>query len=212
MIPETIHLIDDEAGMRKALSRLLHAEGYEVRAFASPQDFLATCSAEEIRCLLLDVAMPGLDGIELQRRLIRAGARFPIVFLTAHGDIPMTVRAVQAGAVDFLTKPVDESVLLRAVKRALQIATEQKEERDETTRAAARFSRLTPREREVMEGVIAGKPNKLIAADLGTCEQTIKVHRGRVMEKMEAGSLAELIRISDRLGIGKKHSPVLSPS
>ncbi|QJE95680.1 response regulator transcription factor [Luteolibacter luteus] len=204
MISETIHLLDDEAGMRKALSRLLHAEGYDVRAFASPQEFLSTCNASEIGCLLLDVAMPGLDGIELQRRLVRAGARFPIIFLTGHGDIPMTVRAVQAGAVDFLTKPVDETHLLRAVKRALEIAAEQKEERDETARAAARFSRLTPREREVMECVVAGKPNKLIAVDLGTCEQTVKVHRGRVMEKMGAESLADLIRFADRLNIGKK--------
>lgn len=204
MTPPTVHLLDDEAGMRKALSRLLHAEGYQVRAFASPQEFLATCNAAEIGCLLLDVAMPGLDGIELQRRLVRAGAGFPIIFLTGHGDIPMTVRAVQAGAVDFLTKPVEEGRLLRAVKRALELAAEQKEERDETARDAARFSRLTPREREVMERVVAGKPNKLIAADLGTCEQTVKVHRGRVMEKMGAGSLAGLICIADRLEARRK--------
>jgi FixJ family two-component response regulator len=204
MNPETIHLLDDEAGMRKALSRLLHAEGYQVRAFASPQEFLATCNAEEIDCLLLDVSMPELDGLELQRRLVRAGARFPIVFLTGHGDIPMTVRAVQAGAVDFLTKPLDETLLLRAVKRALKVAATQKQERDETARACACFSRLTPREREVMACVAAGKPNKLIAADLGTCEQTVKVHRGRVMEKMGAESLADLIHIADRLNMGRK--------
>lgn len=199
MIPETIHLLDDEAGMRKALSRLLHAEGYQVHAFASPREFLDACNAEEIGCLLLDVAMPGLDGIELQRRLVRAGARFPIVFLTAHGDIPMTVRAIQAGAVDFLTKPVDDNILLRAVRRALELAERQKQERDETARISARFGRLTPREREVMECVVAGKPNKLIAADLGTCEQTVKVHRGRVMEKMGAASLADLIHFAARI-------------
>jgi FixJ family two-component response regulator len=120
----------------------------------------------------------------------------------------MTVKAVQAGAVDFLTKPVNETCLLKAVRRALEVAAEQKQERDETARAAARFSRLTPREREVMEAVVAGKPNKLIAADLGTCEQTVKVHRGRVMEKMCAESLADLIHIADRLNMGKKALPV----
>lgn len=206
MTPETIHLLDDEAGMRKALSRLLHAEGYEVRAFASSGDFLAACNAEEIGCLLLDVSMPDLDGLELQRRLVKAGAKLPIVFLTGHGDIPMTVKAVQAGAVDFLTKPVNQATLMAAIRRALAVAAEQKKERDETSRAAAHFSRLTPREREVMEAVVAGKPNKVIAADLGTCEQTVKVHRGRVMEKMGAESLADLIHLADRLKPRKQAS------
>jgi FixJ family two-component response regulator len=201
---ETIHLIDDDAGVRKALARVLRAGGYEVRPFACATDFLSSCQAEEIECLLLDVSMPGLDGLELQRRLVRAGAAVPIVFLTGHGDIPMSVRAVKAGAVDFLTKPVDEETLLTAVRNALATAASGKSERDEATRAAAHFSRLTPREREVMIAVVAGKPNKIIAAELGTCEQTIKVHRGRVMEKMGAESLADLVRSADRIGAVRK--------
>ena len=200
----TIHLVDDDAGLRKALSRLLRAEGYDVRAFACAADFLASCHAQEIGCLLLDVSMPGLDGLELQRRLVRSGATMPIVFLTGHGDIPMSVRAVKAGAIDFLTKPVEESALLLAVRNALADAAAAREQRDETARAAGRFSRLTPREREVMERVVAGKPNKAIAADLGTCEQTVKVHRGRVMEKMGAASLADLVRVAERIGALRK--------
>jgi FixJ family two-component response regulator len=199
-----IHVVDDDPGMRKALSRLLRAEGFEVRLFGNASDLLLCCSADEINCLLLDVSMPGLDGLELQRRLVRCGATIPIVFLTGHGDIPMTVNAVKAGAVDFLTKPVDESVLLKAVRRALTEAATHKSARDEATRAAARFGRLTPREREVMDAVVSGKPNKIIASELGTCEQTIKVHRGRVMEKMGVGSLAELIRVASRLDAAKR--------
>jgi len=200
----TIHLVDDDAGLRKALSRLLRAEGYEVKAFASAADFLAACHAREIECLLLDVSMPDLDGLELQRRLVRSGATVPIVFLTGYGDIPMSVRAVKAGAVDFLTKPVGESELMQAVRSALGQSAADRNEREETARTAARFSRLTPREREVLDGVVAGKPNKIIAAELGTCEQTVKVHRGRVMEKMGAESLAELVRAGDRIGALKK--------
>lgn len=200
----TIHLVDDDAGLRKALSRLLRAEGYEVRAFASAAEFLGSCHAREIECLLLDVSMPDLDGLELQRRLVRSGATVPIVFLTGFGDIPMSVRAVKAGAVDFLIKPVGESELLSAVRSALVQSSADRNEREETARTAARFSRLTPREREVMEGVVAGKPNKIIAAELGTCEQTVKVHRGRVMEKMGVESLAELVRAADRIGALKK--------
>jgi two-component system, LuxR family, response regulator FixJ len=200
----TIHLVDDDAGLRKAISRLLRTEGYEVRAFASASEFLGACHAREIECLLLDVSMPDLDGLELQRRLVRSGATVPIVFLTGHGDIPMSVRAVKAGAVDFLTKPVGDSELLRAITAALAESAADRNEREETARAAARFSRLTPREREVLEGVVAGKPNKIIAAELGTCEQTVKVHRGRVMEKMGADSLADLVRAADRMGAVKK--------
>jgi two-component system response regulator FixJ len=201
---ETIHLVDDDAGLRRALSRLLRAEGYDVRAFACAADFLAATHLHEIECLLLDISLPDLDGLELQRRLVRSGATVPIVFLTGHGDIPMSVRAVKAGAIDFLTKPVDDTALLTAVRAALDEAADERNDRDETARAAARFSRLTPREREVMDGVVAGKPNKIIAAELGTCEQTVKVHRGRVMEKMGAESLADLVRVADRIGAVKK--------
>jgi len=205
MSEETIHLLDDDAQLRKALSRLLRSEGYDVRAYASAREFLDGNRAEEIDCLLLDVQMPELNGLELQRWLVSSGAVIPIVFLTGHGDIPMSVRAVKAGAIDFLTKPVEAETLLGAIRNALESSASNKGERDEITFIAARFSRLTPREREVMEAVVAGKPNKLIAAELGTCEQTVKVHRGRVMTKMAASSLAELVHAADRLHRATSH-------
>ena len=198
-----IYVVDDEAGMRKALTRLLRADGFDVRAFASAQDFLAAHRAEETACLVLDVAMPGLDGIELQRRLTHAGALVPIVFLTGTGDIPMSVRAIKAGAVDFLTKPVNDADLLRAVRAALALAASSKIEHAEQAALAERLATLTPREREVMAHVVAGQLNKQIAGDLGTSEQNIKIHRGRVMEKMGVESLADLVRAAERLGIGK---------
>ena len=198
-----VQVVDDEAGMRKALTRLLRAEGFEVRAFASAREFLAASPAEEGACLVLDVTMPDLDGLELQRRLTRAGARMPVVFLTGNGDIPMSVRAIKEGAVDFLTKPVNDADLLRAVRAALELAASRKTAHAETAALSARHASLTPREREVMTHVIAGKLNKQIAADLGTGEQNIKIHRGRVMEKMGVESLADLVRAAERLGVGK---------
>jgi FixJ family two-component response regulator len=203
---QTIHLVDDDEGLLRALSRLLRSEGYEVRAFASAKDFLNGCHGREIDCLLLDVLMPGLDGLELQRRLVRSGARVPIVFLTGHGDIAMTVSAIKAGAIDFLTKPVDDRDLLRAVRHALACSAAMRDERNETLRVAARFGRLSPRERQVLEGVALGKANKAIAADLGICEQTVKVHRGRVMAKMQVGSLVDLIHAFDRLRGKRRNS------
>lgn len=204
---EIIHLVDDDEGLRKALSRLLRAEGYEVRAFANAKDFLTACHAREIDCLLLDVLLPGLDGLELQRRLVRSGATVPIVFLTGHGDIAMTVSAIKAGAIDFLTKPVNDSDVLRAVRHALDYSAAMRDGRNETLLIAARFSQLSPREREVLEGVAVGKANKVIAAELGICEQTVKVHRGRVMEKMAVESLADLIHAFDRLNEKRRLAP-----
>jgi len=198
-----VHVVDDEAGMRKALARLLRAEGFEVRAFATAREFLAAYRAEETACLILDVAMPDLDGLELQRQLTHAGALVPIVFLTGHGDIPMSVRAIKSGAVDFLTKPVNDADLLRAVRAALHLAATRDAEQAANAALAARHATLTPREREVMALVVAGKLNKQIAAALGAGEQNIKIHRGRVMEKMAVESLADLVRAAERLGIGK---------
>jgi FixJ family two-component response regulator len=200
---EIVYVVDDEAGMRKALNRLLRSEGFNARAFASARDFLAAYRAEETACLVLDVAMPELDGMELQRRLTHAGVLVPIVFLTGKGDIPMSVDAIKAGAVDFLTKPVNDVDLLRAVRAALQRAASLKAAHATTTALTARYTSLTPREREVMAHVVAGKLNKQIATDLGTTEQTIKVHRGRVMGKMGVESLADLVRAAERLGTGK---------
>ena len=200
---EIVYVVDDEAGMRKALTRLLRAEGFDVRAFPSARMFLAAYCVEGTACIVLDVSMPDLDGIELQRRLTHAGVLAPIVFLTGHGDIPMGVRAMKAGAVDFLTKPVNDAALLRAVRAALQNAASRKAMHAATAALAARFASLTPREREVMAHVVAGKLNKQIAADLGAAEQTIKVHRGRVMKKMRVVSVADLVRATERLGVGK---------
>jgi FixJ family two-component response regulator len=197
---ELVYLLDDEPGMIKALTRLLNARGFAVKAFTSVASFLEAFQPGSNGCLVLDVAMPELDGLLLQKRLRHQGILLPIVFLTGHGNIPMSVRAMKEGAVDFLTKPVDEADLVRAVKAALARAASE----HETASVSRRLTRLTPREREVMEHVVAGKMNKQIAADLGTGEQNIKILRGRVMQKMEMDSLADLVRIAEKLGIRKK--------
>ena len=201
---EIVYVVDDEAGMRKALTRLLRAEHFEVRPFEAARQFLAAYRADETACLILDVAMPDLDGMELQRRLTHAGAVVPIVFLTGNGDIPMSVRAIKAGAVDFLTKPVNDAELLRAVRTSLLLAGTRRADQDETAALSAAYASLTPREGEVMAHVVAGKLNKQIAADLGTGEQNIKIHRGRLMEKMGVKSLADLVRAAERLAAGKR--------
>jgi FixJ family two-component response regulator len=195
----TVYLVDDEPGMLKALTRLLEAEGFAVKSFHSAAEFLA--EPEPVGCVVLDVAMPGLDGLELQQRLTGNGSELPVIFLTGHGDIPMSVRAIKSGAVDFLTKPVKEDDLIRVVKLALELAASRTRKLDETTRLRTLFATLTPREQEVMCHVIAGKPGKVIAAELGTGEQTIKVHRMRVMQKMRVSSLVELVHAAERLGV-----------
>jgi len=199
----TVFLLDDEPGMLKALTRLLKAEGFAVQTFTSAKTFLESYRPETLSCLVLDVAMPELNGLELQERLTQSGLLVPIVFLTGHGDIPMSVQAIKAGAVDFLTKPVKDADLLRAVRAALQLATEQRELIVEISLLRQRYSSLTARESEVMARVVAGQLNKQIAADLGIGEHTVKVHRARVMEKMGVDSLADLVRAAERLGAGK---------
>lgn len=198
----TVFVLDDEPGMVKALTRLLKSEGFAVHGFTSAKTFLESYRAEELGCLVLDVAMPELNGLELQQRLTQTGILLPIVFLTGRGDIPMSVRAIKGGAVDFLTKPVKDADLLRAVRAAVQRAAEQHDLIAELALLRERHSSLTPRQREVMEHVVAGRLNKQIAADLGTGEQTIKVHRAQVMEKMKVGSVADLVRAAERLGLG----------
>jgi FixJ family two-component response regulator len=200
----TVFLLDDEPGMLNALTRLLKAEGFTVQAFSSANTFLESYRPETPGCLVLDVAMPELNGLELQERLTRSGILVPIVFLTGHGDIPSSVQAIKAGAVDFLTKPVKDADFLRAVRAALQRAAEQRDLISETAELQQRYSSLTPRESEVMTHVVAGQLNKQIAADLGIGEHTIKVHRARVMEKMGVESLADLVRAAERLGLAKK--------
>jgi FixJ family two-component response regulator len=192
--PARIGLIEDDQAMRRALRRLLGAAGYEVDCWESADHFLAAGPEPPPDCLLLDVSMPGTNGIELQQRLLAAGCRTPIVFLTGKGDIPMTVRALKAGAVDFLTKPVDRANLFAALRNALDLAARRQS-------AQRLVDSLTPREREVFAHVISGRLNKQIAADLGTSEQTIKVHRMRLMEKLGENSVAGLVRLAERLSI-----------
>lgn len=198
-----VYLLDDEPEMIKALTRLLRAKHFEVRGFTSVRAFLETCLPHDTACLVLDVAMPELDGLELQRHLTHRGILIPIIFLTGHGDIPMSVRAIKAGATDFLTKPVDAATLVQAVRAALQMAETWRQTIAETAALAARLVTLTPREREVMKHVVSGQLNKQIAGDLGTGEQNIKLHRAHIMKKMGVESLADLVRAAERLGVGK---------
>ena len=197
-----VYLLDDEPEMVKALTRLLSAKQFEVQGFTSVREFLRAYRPEDTACLVLDVAMPELDGLELQQRLSHQGILIPIIFLTGHGDIPMSVRAIKAGAIDFLTKPVDAAALVRSVQAALQTAQTASQSVTETAALAARFAKLTPREREVMEQVVAGKLNKQIAADLGTGEQNIKLHRAHIMQKMAVNSVTDLVRAAGRLKLG----------
>ncbi len=199
-----VFLLDDEPGMLKALTRLLKAEGFTVQAFTSAKSFLESYRPETLGCLVLDVAMPELNGLEFQERLTRAGLLVPIVFLTGHGDIPMSVQAIKAGAVDFLTKPVKDADLLRAVRVALQRAIKQRDLISEIALLRQRYASLTRRESEVLAHVVAGQLNKQIAGDLGTGEHTVKIHRARVMQKMGVVSLADLVRAAERLGLEKK--------
>ena len=197
----TVFLVDDEPGMLKALGRLLLAEGFAVQAHPSAEEFLKAHQATDAGCLVIDVAMPGIDGLELQQRLTLNGSRMSIIFLTGHGDIPMSVRAIKAGAVDFLTKPVNDAQLLTAIRSALSKAEVQNKMVPGTAVLRERLDQLTRRERQVLDHVIAGKTNKRIANELFTGEQNIKVHRRRVMDKMRAGSLAELVRMAERLDL-----------
>jgi FixJ family two-component response regulator len=199
--PATVFVVDDEPAVRKALSRLLSAAGFSVRTFESPQLFLTEHDPSTPGCLVLDVAMPGLNGLQLQAALADSGCERSIIFLTGHGDIPMSVKAIKAGAIDFLTKPVDDEALLAAVRTALGRDRVARRESGELQVIQARLATLTPREREVLEHVVAGQLNKQIAADLGISEKTVKVHRGRVMEKMGVELLADLVRVAMRVGI-----------
>jgi FixJ family two-component response regulator len=201
----TIFVVDDDPSVRKALTRLVRSAGYDVQAFASAREFLESeWDSQGPACLVLDVRMPGLSGIDLQRELQMANAILPIVFITGHGDIPMSVKAMRAGAVDFLPKPVKANELVGAIERALARAVRDYTEREEMEEIQSRLNSLTPREREVMALIVRGLLNKQVAFELGTVEKTIKVHRARVMEKMQVESLAELVRVAERVGILSK--------
>ncbi len=196
----TVFVVDDEAPVRRALSRLLRSEGFETTAFASPEEFLAALPSERPACVILDMALPKRSGLEVQEALASTKNELPVIFLTGRADVPMCARAMKRGATDFLTKPVNDEDLLAAVRRALESDLRSGELRAEREDVRLRLLRLTPREREVLDLVIMGKLNKQIAAELGATEKTIKVHRGRVMEKMQVQSVAELVRLMERAG------------
>jgi len=198
----TVFLVDDDPGVLKAFSRVLRGEGLKVEAFESAESYLARRQDGVEGCLVLDVTMPGLGGLELQKRLVERDQAMPIVFITGDGDIPMTVRALKAGASDFLAKPVPAETLVRAVRSAIEQDVSARRARDETARMRERLAGLTPREREVLTLVASGQLNKQIAAALGVVEQTVKFHRAHIMERMEAKTVAELMHIAARLGIG----------
>ena len=197
----TVFVVDDDPAVLKSLSRLLRSARLDVATFSSPREFLERHDPRAPGCLVLDVAMPGLNGLELQAALTVKGSAIPIIFLTGHGNIPASVQAMKRGALDFLTKPVNDDDLLKAVQVAIEKDRLARIARAELEDIQARLDSLTPREREVLTHVVSGQLNKQTAADLGTVEKTIKVHRGRVMEKMKVHSVAELVHLAERAGI-----------
>jgi FixJ family two-component response regulator len=203
----TVFVVDDDPAILKAIARLLAAAGREVQTYASPREFLERHDRSAPGCLLLDLAMPGSSGLELQQALAAEGAERAVVFISGRGDIPTSVEAMKAGAVDFLTKPIDAERLLAAVDAAIEKDASARRARDERRRIEERLATLTLRERQVLEHVVAGQLNKHIAADLGTVEKTVKVHRGRLMHKMGAASLIELVRMADLAGIRPPAAP-----
>jgi FixJ family two-component response regulator len=208
----TVFLVDDDAGVLNALSRLLRAKGYNVQPFASPQEFLAKRDATAPGCAILDVTMPGLDGLDLQQALLSEESLHPVIFLTGTGDIPTSVRAMQAGALDFLTKPVNADSLLAAIARAEEQNAEARATRAEIASIQAKMATLTKRESEVLVHVVAGRLNKQIANDLGTVEKTIKVHRGRMMQKLGVHTVADLVRLAEKVGIRANRNTITTQS
>jgi FixJ family two-component response regulator len=202
----TVFVVDDDASMRRSLTNLLRSVGLRVEAFASAQEFLRGKRPDVAGCLVLDVRLPGPSGLDLQKRMTEADMEIPIIFITGHGDIPMTVRAMKAGAVEFLTKPFRDQDLLDAIHQALERDHTAREQRGEIDELRRRFESLTRREREVMGLVVTGLLNKQIAAEVGASETTVKIHRHQAMDKMGAGSLAELVRMADRLRASARKS------
>ena len=201
----TTFLVDDDAGVLKALSRLLRTAGYETKPYRSPKDFLAEHDPAVPGCVVLDLTMPDLDGLELQQTLKHGGVERPIIFLTGTGDIAASVQAMKEGAVDFLTKPVDRNQFLSAIERAKEQDSLGRRAREDRDSLSGRLAKLSPREHEVMCHVIAGRLNKQIAAELGTVEKTVKVHRGRMMAKLGIRSVAELVRLTEQAGVAPHH-------
>jgi len=196
-----VFVIDDDASMRRALENLLGSVGLDVRVFESPQEFLRADRPDVPGCVVLDLRLPGMSGLVVQQELVHAGIALPVIFISGHADVPITVRAMKAGAVEFLTKPFHEQELLDAVHAAIERDTGSRREAGRAAELHARFGTLSPREREVMALVTAGRANKQIAAELGVSLVTVKVHRGHVMHKMVARSVADLVRMADLLGV-----------
>lgn len=196
-----VFVVDDDISVRESLELLLHQEGYQSATFSSADEFLQRPPARVPCCLVLDVSLPGISGLELQRRIAKERADMPIIFITGHGDIPMTVRAMKGGAMEFLTKPFTNEALVNAVEQALERSRTALTELGQIGELQANYSTLSPREREVMMLVVAGMLNKQVGAELGISEITVKAHRGRVMQKMKASSLAHLVQIATKLGI-----------
>jgi FixJ family two-component response regulator len=202
----TVFVVDDDAAVRKAVSRLLHSAGIAVAVFASAREFLAQYDPDTPGCLVLDIAMPGFNGLQLQTTLGEKGSILPIIFLTGHGDVSKSVQAMKHGAFDFLTKPVRDKDLLPALRAAIEADAFVRRQKAKISEILARLDTLTPRERELLEHVVAGKLNKQIAGDLGITQATVKMHRARVMAKMKVQSVAELTRLTERCGIRQPDS------
>ena len=196
-----VFIVDDDLSVRRSTERLIRSAGFKVLTFTSAREFLANQRPQGPACLVLDVRMPGLSGMDLQRELTQSGIHIPIIFITGHGDIPMSVRAMKAGAVEFLTKPFRSRSLLEAVRAAIETDRSANKARSETGELRQRYEQLTPREREVMALVVAGQLNKQVASELSTTERTIKFHRAHIMQKMGVESLADLVRMAEKLGV-----------
>jgi FixJ family two-component response regulator len=198
-----VYVIDDDEAVCESITDLLRSVGHDVHSFRSAKEFLDSARPDVPGCIVLDVRLPGQSGMEFQRRLITSDIPLPIIFISGYGDIPMSVRAIKSGAIEFLTKPLNEQELLDAVQAGLARDRGRREEGKVVAELHARFEHLTPREREILSLVVTGRPNKRIAAEVGLSEMTVKVHRSHVMQKMHASSLVDLVRMADRLGIPK---------